>query len=100
MINLKKVNKSCVAAVILAMCLMTSGCGSQADTNSSTGNSASTTVTSSITAENTNVTHADDADNYKTEITGAFTITSGNGADTNPACEKSIFTLYYCLTLT
>ena len=68
MINLKKVNKSCVAAVILAMCLMTSGCGSQADTNSSTGNSASTTVTSSITAENTNVTHADDADNYKTEI--------------------------------
>ena len=91
MINLKKVNKSCVAAVILAMCLMTSGCGSQADTNSSTGNSASTTVTSSITAENTNVTHADDADNYKTEITGAFTITSGNG--TSVTQNGSVYTI-------
>ena len=91
MINLKKVNKSCVAAVILAMCLMTSGCGSQADTNSSTGNSASTTVTSSITAEDTNVTHADDADNYKTEITGAFTITSGNG--TSVTQNDSVYTI-------
>lgn len=91
MINLKKVNKSCVAAVILAMCLMTSGCGSQADTNSSTGNSASTTVTSSITAEDTNVTHADDADNYKTEITGAFTITSGNG--TSVTHNGSVYTI-------
>lgn len=91
MINLKKVNKSCVAAVILAMCLMTSGCGSQADTNNSTGNSASTTVTSSITAENTNVTHADDADNYKTEITGAFTITSGNG--TSVTQNGSVYTI-------
>ena len=91
MINLKKVNKSCVAAVILAMCLMTSGCGSQADTNSSTGNSASTTVTSSITAEDTNVTHADDADNYKTEITGAFTITSGNG--TSVTQNGSVYTI-------
>ena len=35
MINLKKVNKSCVAAVILAMCLMTSGCGSQNYTTNS-----------------------------------------------------------------
>ena len=91
MINLKKVNKSCVAAVILAMCLMTSGCGSQADTNSSTGNSASTTVTSSITTENTNVTHADDADNYKTEITGAFTITSGDG--TSVTQNGSVYTI-------
>lgn len=91
MINLKKVNKSCVAAVILAMCLMTSGCGSQADTNSRTGNSASTTVTSSITAEDTNVTHADDADNYKTEITGAFTITSGNG--TSVTQNDSVYTI-------
>ena len=91
MINLKKVNKSCVAAVILAMCLMTSGCGSQADTNSSTGNSASTTVTSNITTENTNVTHADDADNYKTEITGAFTITSGDG--TSVTQNGSVYTI-------
>ena len=91
MINLKKVNKSCIAAVILAMCLMTSGCGSQADTNSSTGNSTSTTVTSSITTENTNVTHADDADNYKIEITGAFTITSGDG--TSVTQNGSVYTI-------
>ena len=91
MINLKKVNKSCIAAVILAMCLMTSGCGSQADTNSGTGNSTSTTVTSSITAEDTNVTHAVDADNYKTEITGAFTITSGDG--TSVTQNGSVYTI-------
>lgn len=78
MINLKKVNKSCVAAVILAMCLMTSGCGSQ---NYTTNNkNTNTTVTSSITAQDTNVTHADDADNYKTEITGEFSITSTDGS--------------------
>lgn len=78
MINLKKVNKSCVAAVILAMCLMTSGCGSQ---NYTTNNkNTDTTVTSSITAQDTNVTHADDADNYKTEITGEFNITSTDGS--------------------
>ena len=78
MINLKKVNKSCVAAVILAMCLMTSGCGSQ---NYTTDNkNTDTTVTSSITAQDTNVTHADDADNYKTEITGEFSITSTDGS--------------------
>lgn len=78
MINLKKVNKSCVAAVILAMCLMASGCGSQ---NYTTNNkNTDTTVTSSITAQDTNVTHADDADNYKTEITGEFSITSTDGS--------------------
>ena len=78
MINLKKVNKSCIAAVILAMCLMTSGCGSQ---NYTTDNkNTDTTVTSSITAQDTNVTHADDADNYKTEITGEFSITSTDGS--------------------
>ena len=78
MINLKKVNKTCVAAVILAMCLMTSGCGSQ---NYTTNNkNTDTTVTSSITAQDTNVTHADDADNYKTEITGEFSITSTDGS--------------------
>ena len=78
MINLKKVNKSCVAAVIPAMCLMTSGCGSQNYTINS--KSTDTTVTSSITAQDTNVTHADDADNYKTEITGEFSITSTDGS--------------------
>lgn len=39
-----------------------------------------TTITSSITAQDTNVTHADDADNYKTEITGEFSITSTDGS--------------------
>ena len=78
MINLKKVNKSCVAAVILAMCLMTSGCGSQNYTTNS--KNTDTTITSSITAQDTNVTHADDADNYKTEITGEFSITSTDGS--------------------
>lgn len=78
MINLKKVNKSCVAAVILAMCLMASGCGSQNYTTNS--KNTDTTVTSSITAQDTNVTHADDADNYKTEITGEFSITSTDGS--------------------
>lgn len=78
MINLKKVNKSCIAAVILAMCLMTSGCGSQ---NYTTNNkNTDTTIASSITAQDTNVTHADDADNYKTEITGEFSITSTDGS--------------------
>ena len=78
MINLKKVNKSCVAAVILALCLMTSGYSSQNYTTNS--KNTDTTVTSSITAQDTNVTHADDADNYKTEITGEFSITSTDGS--------------------
>ena len=78
MINFKRINKSCVAAVILAMCLMTSGCGSQNYT--SNNKNTDTTVTSSITAQDTNVTHADDADNYKTEITGEFSITSTDGS--------------------
>lgn len=78
MINFKRINKSCVAAVILAMCLMTSGCGSQNYTINS--KSTDTTVTSNITAQDTNVTHADDADNYKTEITEEFSITSTDGS--------------------
>lgn len=89
MINLKKVNKSCVAAVILAMCLMTSGCGSQ---NYTTNNkNTDTTVTSSITAQDTNVTHADDADNYKTEITGEFSITSTDGSTVTQ--NDSVYTI-------
>ena len=78
MIKLNKIKRNCVAAVILAMCLMTSGCGSQNYTTNS--KNTDTTVTSSITAQDTNVTHADDADNYKTEITGEFSITSTDGS--------------------
>ena len=89
MINLKKVNKSCVAAVILAMCLMTSGCGSQNYTTNS--KNTDTTVTSSITAQDTNVTHADDADNYKTEITGEFSITSTDGSTVTQ--NDSVYTI-------
>lgn len=89
MINLKKVNKSCVAAVILAMCLMTSGCGSQNYTINS--KNTDTTVTSSITAQDTNVTHADDADNYKTEITGEFSITSTDGSTITQ--NNSVYTI-------
>lgn len=89
MINLKKVNKSCIAAVILAMCLMTSGCGSQ---NYTTNNkNTDTTIASSITAQDTNVTHADDADNYKTEITGEFSITSTDGSTITQ--NDSIYTI-------
>ena len=91
MINLKKINKSCVAAVIMAMCLMTTGCGSQNNTTNNNDNSNSTTLTSSIASEATNVTHADDADNYKTEITGAFTITSSDG--TNISQNGSVYTI-------
>lgn len=89
MINFKRINKSCVAAVILAMCLMTSGCGSQ---NYTTNNkNTDTTIASSITAQDTNVTHADDADNYKTEITGEFSITSTDGSTLTQ--NDSIYTI-------
>lgn len=89
MINFKRINKSCVAAVILAMYLMTSGCGSQ---NYTTNNkNTDTTIASSITAQDTNVTHADDADNYKTEITGEFSITSTDGSTITQ--NDSIYTI-------
>lgn len=89
MINFKRINKSCVAAVILAMCLMTSGCGSQ---NYTTNNkNTDTTIASSITAQDTNVTHADDANNYKTEITGEFSITSTDGSTLTQ--NDSIYTI-------
>ncbi len=89
MINFKRINKSCVAAVILAMCLMTSGCGSQ---NYTTNNkNTDTTIASSITAQDTNITHADDADNYKTEITGEFSITSTDGSTITQ--NDSIYTI-------
>ena len=89
MINFKRINKSCVAAVILAMCLMTSGCGSQNYT--SNNKNTDTTIASSITAQDTNVTHADDADNYKTEITGEFSITSTDGSTITQ--NDSIYTI-------
>lgn len=80
MINLNKINKSCVAAVIMAMCLMTSGCSTQNNKSDDTTSNITNNITTSITAQETNVTHADDAENYKTEITGEFTITSGDNA--------------------
>ena len=75
MINLKKVNKSCVAAVILTMCLMTAGCAKNS-TSTTTASGGETTITSGITKEDTDVTHADDAENYRVSITGNFTVTS------------------------
>ena len=68
---------------------MTSGCGSQ---NYTTNNkNTDTTIASSITAQDTNVTHADDADNYKTEITGEFSITSTDGSTITQ--NDSIYTI-------
>lgn len=68
---------------------MTSGCGSQNYTNNN--KNTDTTVTSSITAQDTNVTHADDADNYKTEITGEFSITSTDGSTITQ--NNSVYTI-------
>lgn len=68
---------------------MTSGCSSQNYTTNS--KNTDTTVTSSITAQDTNVTHADDADNYKTEITGEFSITSTDGSTITQ--NDSIYTI-------
>lgn len=73
MIKLNKIKRNCVAAVILTMCLMTAGCAKNS-TNTTTNNE--TTITSSITKEDTDVTHADDAENYRVAITGDFTVTS------------------------
>lgn len=91
MINLKNINKSCVTAVIMAMCLMTAGCSSQAGTANNNGNTNNTTVTSSITAQAANVTHADDADDYKTDITEEFQITTN---DTSAIAQSgSVYTI-------
>lgn len=91
MINLKNINKSCVTAVIMAMCLMTAGCSSQAGTANNNGNTNNTTVTSSITAQAANVTHADDADDYKTDITEEFQITTN---DTSAITQSgSVYTI-------
>ena len=75
MIKLNKIKRNCVAAVILTMCLMTAGCARNS-TSTTTASGSQTTITSGITKEDTDVTHADDAENYRVSITGDFTVTS------------------------
>ncbi|WP_158556561.1 MULTISPECIES: carbohydrate-binding domain-containing protein [Clostridia] len=75
MIKLNKIKRNCVAAVILTMCLMTAGCARNS-TSTTTASGGETTITSDITKEDTDVTHADDAENYRVSITGDFTVTS------------------------
>lgn len=75
MIKLNKIKRNCVAAVILTMCLMTAGCARNS-TSTTTASGGETTITSGITKEYTDVTHADDAENYRVSITGDFTVTS------------------------
>lgn len=75
MIKLYKIKRNCVAAVILTMCLMTAGCAINS-TSTTTASGGETTITSGITKEDTDVTHADDAENYRVSITGNFTVTS------------------------
>lgn len=75
MIKLNKIKRNCVAAVILTMCLMTAGCARNS-TSTTTASGGETTITSGITKEDTDVTHADDAENYRGSITGNFTVTS------------------------
>ena len=75
MIKLNKIKRNCVAAVILTMCLMTAGCARNS-TSTTTASGGETTITSGITKEDTDVTHADDAENYRVSITSDFTVTS------------------------
>lgn len=75
MIKLNKIKRNCIAAVILTMCLMTAGCARNS-TSTTTASGGETTITSDITKEDTDVTHADDAENYRVFITGDFTVTS------------------------
>lgn len=75
MIKLNKIKRNCVAAVILTMCLMTAGCARNS-TSTTTASGGETTITSGITKDDTDVTHADDAENYRVAITGDFTVTS------------------------
>lgn len=75
MIKLNKIKRNCIAAVILTMCLMTAGCARNS-TSTTTASGGETTITSDITKEDTDVTHADDAENYRVSITGDFTVTS------------------------
>lgn len=75
MVKLNKIKRNCVAAVILTMSLMTAGCARNS-TSTTTASGGETTITSGITKEDTDVTHADDAENYRVSITGDFTVTS------------------------
>ena len=75
MVKLNKIKRNCVAAVILTMCLMTAGCARNS-TSTTTASGGETTITSGITKEDTDVTHADDAENYRVSITSDFTVTS------------------------
>lgn len=75
MIKLNKIKRNCVAAVILTMSLMTAGCARNS-TSTTTASGGETTITSGITKEDTDVTHADDAENYRVSITSDFTVTS------------------------
>lgn len=75
MIKLNKNKRNCIAAVILTMCLMTAGCARNS-TSTTTTSGGETTITSGITKDDTDVTHADDAENYRVAITGDFTVTS------------------------
>ena len=84
MIKLNKIKRNCVAAVILTMCLMTAGCDRNS-TSTTTASGSQTTITPGITKEDTDVTHADDAENYRVAITGDFTITS----DTSDGIKQS-----------
>lgn len=86
MIKLNKIKRNCVAAVILTMCLMTAGCARNS-TSTTTASGGETTITSGITKEDTDVTHADDAENYRVSITGDFTVTS----DTSDGVTQSGF---------
>jgi hypothetical protein len=54
---------------------MTAGCARNS-TSTTTASGGETTITSGITKEDTDVTHADDAENYRVSITGDFTVTS------------------------
>lgn len=74
MIKLNKIKRNCIAAVILTMCLMTAGCAKNSTTTTASG--GETTITSGITKDDTDVTHADDAENYRVAITGDFAVTS------------------------
>ena len=76
MIKLNKIKRNCVATVILTMCLMTAGCAKNSTTTTTTATGSQTTITSSITKDDTDITHADDAENYRVAITGDFTVTS------------------------
>ncbi len=84
MIKLNKIKRNCVAAVILTMCLMTAGCARNS-TSTTTASGGETTITSGITKEDTDVTHADDED----EVTIVLNGTSGTCSTGSPIYVKN-----------